>query len=96
MNKDELSVEIHNKEELLRVFEEGNVKIIDLPDPIPKEVIPSAAKRAIIMFIIGAIMALAVLVIYNMFDTRISSSDELTEKYNIPVLGEVPTLYEKS
>ena len=84
------------KEELLRVFEEGNVKIIDLPDPIPKEVIPSASKRAIIMFMLGAIMALAVLVIYNMFDTRISSSDELTEKYNIPVLGEVPTLYEKS
>ena len=84
------------KEELLRVFEEGNVKIIDLPDPIPKEVIPSASKRAIIMFMLGAIMALAVLVIYNMFDTRISSSDELTEKYNLPVLGEVPTLYEKS
>ena len=84
------------KEELLRVFEEGNVKIIDLPDPIPQEVIPSASKRAIIMFMLGAIMALAVLVIYNMFDTRISSSDELTEKYNIPVLGEVPTLYEKS
>ncbi len=84
------------KEELLRVFEEGNVKIIDLPDPIPKEVIPSASNRAIVMFMLGSILALAVLVIYNMFDTRISSSDELTEKYNIPVLGEVPTLGEKS
>ncbi len=84
------------KEELLRVFEEGNVKIIDLPDPTPKEVIPSASKRAIIMFMLGAILALAALVIYNMFDTRIASSDELTERYNIPVLGEVPNLSEKS
>jgi len=84
------------KEELLRVFEEGNVKIIDLPDVEPKVVIPNATERAIIMFMFGVIVALAVLVMYNMFDTRISSADELTEKYNIPVLGEVPTLGEKS
>lgn len=84
------------KDEILRVFEDGNVKIIDLPSPEPTTVIPSASERAIVMFVLGAILALAVLVIYNMFDNRIATSEELTEKYGIPVLGEVPSLSEKA
>ncbi|MBR3148641.1 MAG: hypothetical protein IKF64_00580 [Eubacterium sp.] len=46
--------------------------------------------------IIGILLAGAYVVLRTLFDVRIRSSDELTDKYNIPVLGSIPSFESKS
>lgn len=77
---------------ILRIFEGGLVRVIDYPENEPEIIVVSLLKRTIIGFLLGAIIAFAVLVLLNMFDTRVSSSNELAERYNYPVLGEIPSL----
>ncbi len=77
---------------ILRIFEGGLIKVIDYPENEPEIVVASLLKRTIIGFLLGAIFSFAVLVLLNMFDTRISSAKEITERYNHPVLGEIPSL----
>lgn len=78
--------------EILRVFEGGSVKIIDRPEGSPSMQVSNAYKRGAVGFVLGAVVALVVLFIFNMFDTRIETTDELTNQYNLPILGEVPNL----
>lgn len=79
-------------DEILRVFEGGSVKIIDSPEQYPKMIVVNLFKRGIIGFVIGAIMAMIAIVLFDMFDTRIVNSDELTTRYKLPVLGEISNL----
>ena len=83
-------------DEILRVFEGGSVKIIDRPESIPEEIVTNAYKRGAVGFIVGAALAVFVLFLFNMFDTRIETSEELTQRYNFPILGEVPNLSDVS
>jgi capsular polysaccharide biosynthesis protein len=50
------------------------------------------ARNAIIGFIAGAVMAMVIIFLVNMFDTRVKGKDELILKYGLPILGEVPNL----
>ncbi len=79
-------------DEILRVFEGGSIKVVDLPEQAPKMIVVNLFKRGIIGFAIGAILAIIVIVLFDMFDTRIVSSDELTSRYKLPVLGEISNL----
>ena len=47
-------------------------------------------KKCAIGAVIGIIVAAAYVVLRTLFDVRIKSSDELSDKYNIPVLGSIP------
>ena len=47
-------------------------------------------KKCAIGAIIGIVVAAAYVVLRTLFDVRIKSSDELSDKYNIPVLGSIP------
>ena len=47
-------------------------------------------KKCAIGAVIGIIIAAAYVVLRTLFDVRIKSSDELSDKYNIPVLGSIP------
>lgn len=79
-------------DEILRVFEGGAVKIIDSPEQTPKMIAVNLFRRGIIGFIIGAIFAVIAIILFDMFDMRIVSSDELTTRYKLPVLGEISNL----
>lgn len=79
-------------DEILRVFEGGSIKIVDSPEQDPSMIVVDLFKRGIIGFAIGAILAIVVIVLFDMFDTRIVSSDELTSRYKLPVLGEISNL----
>lgn len=83
-------------DEILRVFEGGSVKVIDSPEPEPKIIVVNLFKRGIIGFVIGAILAVVAIVVFNMFDTRIASSEELTTRYKLPILGEISNLLDIS
>ena len=47
-------------------------------------------KKCAIGALIGIVVAAAYVVLRTLFDVRIKSSDELSDKYNIPVLGSIP------
>ena len=47
-------------------------------------------KKCAIGAVIGIFIAAAYVVLRTLFDVRIKSSDELSDKYNIPVLGSIP------
>ena len=47
-------------------------------------------KKCTIGFIGGAIIAAVILILKDMLDVRIKSSEELSERYDIPVLGTIP------
>lgn len=48
------------------------------------------AKKMMFSTLIAVALSAAYVVLRTLLDVRIKSSDELTEKYNIPVLGSVP------
>ncbi|MBQ7794892.1 MAG: hypothetical protein IJ366_10305 [Clostridia bacterium] len=83
-------------EEILRVFEGGSVKIIDTPKEDPQIIVVNLFQRGVIGFVVGAILATIAIVLFDIFDTRIVSSDELTSRYKLPVLGEIPNLADLS
>ncbi len=83
-------------DEILRVFEGGSVKIIDRPEDVPATILPNAFRRGTVGFVVGVILATFVIFLINMFDTRIETSDELTARYNLPILGEIPNLSDLS
>lgn len=71
------------------VFKNGSVEIIDevvLPSgPVSKGTAGEAAKGAILGLFIGV----AIIVIMNLFDTKIHKSEDVAKRYNVSVLGEI-------
>lgn len=53
-------------------------------------------KKCAIAAIIGALIAAAYIILRNLLDVRVHSSEELIEKYDIPVLGNIPSYEVKS
>ena len=47
-------------------------------------------KKCAIGALIGVLVAAAYVILRTLFDVRIKSSDELSDKYSIPVLGSIP------
>lgn len=85
----------HNAPDKIRqVFEGGSVKLINYAEesvlPLPN----NSLKKGLIGFIAGAALAALIIFLINLFDTRVKSSEELSAKYNLPILGEVSNLHE--
>ena len=81
-------------DEIIRVFDGGSVKLIDIPEEAPSPESTNSLKRGIIGFLAGAAVAMLIIFLINMFDTRVKNSDELRRKYNLPILGYVADLHQ--
>lgn len=79
-------------EKITQIFEGGSVKIIEYPKEATSAVSGSDFKRGIIGFVAGAAVAMLIVFLVNLFDTTLKSSEELTKKYGLPILGEIPNL----
>ena len=77
---------------IAQVFEGGSVKVIEYPKEATSPESDSAFKKGIVGFIAGAAIAMLIIFLINLFDTRVKSSEELTSKYGLPILGEIPNL----
>lgn len=51
---------------------------------------PRTARTTAIAFIVGAVFAFAIVFIISLFNTTIKSEEDFKERYNIPVLGDIP------
>lgn len=47
-------------------------------------------KKSILGFIAGGVIAVAYIIFRDLLDVRVKTSEELTTRYNIPVLGTIP------
>lgn len=75
-----------------QIFEGGSVKVIEYPVEARKSEADNAFQKGIVGFLIGAVMAMLIVFLVNLFDTRVKGAEELAIRYGIPVLGEVPNL----
>lgn len=52
-------------------------------------------KKMLLSAMVGVILAVGYVVLRTLLDVRIKSGEELTEKYSIPVLGQIPSFEDK-
>lgn len=77
---------------IAQIFEGGSVKVIEYPKETTSSIPDNSFKLGIIGFIAGAAIAMLIIFLINLFDTRVKSSEELTNRYGLPILGEIPNL----
>lgn len=77
---------------IAQIFEGGSVKVIEYPKEASSAESDNAFKLGIVGFIAGAAVAMIIIFLINLFDTRVKSSEELSTKYGLPILGEIPNL----
>lgn len=53
-------------------------------------------KKCLLGFAVGFVLAAAFIILRDLIDVRIKTSEELTERYDIPVLGSIPEFEFKS
>ena len=80
-------------DEIIRVFEGGSVKLINSPEESLSALPTNSYQKGLIGAVIGAVVAMLIIFLINLFDTRVKSSEELKNKYNLPMLGEVSNLH---
>ena len=90
---DTISHEVGNY--LNACFGVKSVEIVEKARPSGMSV-ASYKNNVIIGFMFGALASFFAVFIKDMYDFRIRGVDELTERYNLPVLGIVPTFDSKS
>ncbi len=88
------SIVNNSYDEIIRVFEGGSVKLLDVPSEASAPNSTNAVQRGVIGFVAGALLAMLIVFLINLFDTRIKGSEELTNRYNLPILGEVSNLHD--
>jgi capsular polysaccharide biosynthesis protein len=78
-------------DEISWVFEGGSLKTLDYPayssSPLPNNI----ARNTLLAGIIGFIVSFAIVFIIELSDKRINSHDDITNKYDYYILGEIPT-----
>ena len=77
---------------IAQVFEGGAMKVIEYPVEAASADPDSSFKKGIVGFILGMGLAMLIIFLINLFDTRVKSSEELTNRYGLPILGEIPNL----
>lgn len=86
------SVLLHASDELVRVVNAGSVKILDDGQVPTAPVSPDVKKNTLIAFVVGLVLGAMIVLLLELFDTRIKSRDDIINKYEEPLLGEIPEL----
>ena len=79
-------------EELIRVVEAGSVKIIDVGKIPTSPTSPNIALNTMTGAIMGAIISMLIIVAIHIMDVSVRGEEDVVEKYEIPVLGVIPTI----
>lgn len=78
--------------EMARVFGGGSTKLTEYPEEATEPEAMHTMRNAVIGLVAGAVIAMVIIFLVNMFDTRVKSKEELVSKYGLPILGEIPNL----
>lgn len=72
-----------------------DIKSINVIDEAVEASSPSGPPRAMytaVAFLAGIFLAIAIVVVMDMLNTRVRSADELEELLGVPVIGRIPTI----
>ena len=77
---------------LIRIVGAGSVEIIDVARPVEKPVFPNIPLTTVIGIIIGFSVSVLIVLLVDYFDDTIKEGEELTDRFNKAMLGEVEEL----
>lgn len=84
------SVLIHAPDELIRVINAGSVKILD-DGQVPRSPIsPNVKQNSLVAFLLGIAVGAGIILLLELFDTRIKVREDIVNKFPEPLLGEIP------
>lgn len=78
--------------EIARIFGGGSTKLTEYPKEAVNAEPSHTGRNAAIGAVAGAVVAMLIVFLVNLFDTRVKNKDELIDKYGLPILGEMPSL----
>ena len=76
-------------ERLTSVFKSGTAEVIDSVIPPTSAVSKGVTGEAVKGAILGLFLGLAIIVIINLFDTKIHKGEDVATRYKVSVLGEI-------
>lgn len=87
------SVLTHASDELVRVVNAGSVKILDDGLVPEKPFSPNVKNYTLIAFLLGIAIGAIIVFCMEFLDTRVKSRDDIVNRYEEPLLGEIPELF---
>ncbi len=79
--------------EIIRVVKAGSVEVISQAEPPARPSGPNSMRNSIIGGLLGLILASGFVLLFEMLDITVKGEEDLTSRYNIAVLGEIPDFY---
>ena len=79
-------------DELIRVVNAGSVKILDDGQIPERPYAPNVKNYTIIAFLLGVLFGAMIILCIEFMDTRVKSRDDVINRYDEPLLGEIPEL----
>ncbi|MGN0505286.1 MAG: YveK family protein [Lachnospiraceae bacterium] len=79
--------------EIIRVVDAGAVRIID-EATYPTEAYFPFTKNVVTGAAIGVVLAIAIILLHAVFDTKVHGEEKLKEMFTIPIIGRVPSYEE--
>ena len=80
-------------EKIPNFIERSTVNIIDGARINTKPVEPNVRNSIILGALLGLVLSIAVILLKEIFDVRVKSTDDLVTRFNLPVLGAIPEIY---
>lgn len=79
-------------EEILRVIKAGAVEILDRAVVPSKPSSPNMVKNVAVGVVLGFIVAVAFVILYELFNTKVRTEENLLRVVKAPVIGYIPDL----
>ena len=86
------SILLRASDELVRVINAGSVKILDDGQIPISPISPNVKGYTLFASLIGIVFGALIILVLELFDTRIKTREDIIEKYKEPLLGEIPIL----
>jgi len=78
--------------EIVRVVKAGGVEVIDYATRPTDPSSPNVVRNSMIGALIGLVLSILITVVLEMLNTTVRCEEDLTEQFNLPVLGVIPSL----
>ena len=76
-------------EKLGSIFENGLIKIVDDVVVPSKPIGKGTAKQGVMGAILGLVLGMAIVVVVNLFDTKVHKAEDVAKRYSVSILGEI-------
>ena len=86
------SILLRASDELVRVVNAGSVKILDDGQIPTTPISPNVKGYTLFAALIGIVFGVLIILILELFDTRVKTREDIIDKYEEPLLGEIPIL----